>query len=125
MRLSDVRIADGMMNEFPYATIVDCHGNKHFSARTEEGGKRMKDNDLITRREVELVLLEKGQRSKRYKLGDIWELNFVEIREALSEYQSKLVRCKDCVFRDNRDGMCEHVQQIRDPDWFCADGERR
>ena len=85
----------------------------------------MKDNDLITRREVELVLLEKGQRSKRYKLGDIWELNFVEIREALSEYQSKLVRCKDCVFRDNRDGMCEHVQQIRDPDWFCADGERR
>lgn len=85
----------------------------------------MKDNDLITRREVELVLLEKGQKSKRYKLGNIWELNFDEIREALSKYQSKLVRCKDCVFRDNRDGMCEHVQQIRDPDWFCADGERR
>ena len=125
MRLSNAKIVDGMMNEFPYVIIVNCHGNKHFSVRMEEGGKRMKDNDLITRREVELVLLEKGQRSKRYKLGDIWELNFVEIREALSEYQSKLVRCKDCVFRDNRDGMCEHVQQIRDPDWFCADGERR
>jgi len=36
----------------------------------------------------------------------------------------EIVRCKDCVFRDNRDGMCEHVQQIRDPDWYCADGER-
>lgn len=85
----------------------------------------MNDNDLITRREVELALLKKGQKSKRYKLGEIWELNFDEIREALSEYQPEIVRCKDCVFRDNRDGMCEHVQQIRDPDWFCADGERR
>ena len=37
----------------------------------------------------------------------------------------ELVRCKDCVFRDDRDGMCEHVQQVRDPDWYCADGEMR
>jgi len=81
-----------MMNEFPYVIIVDCRGNKHFSVRTEEGGKRMKDNDLITRREVELVLLEKGQRSKRYRLGETWELNFDEIREALSEYQPKAVK---------------------------------
>ena len=36
----------------------------------------------------------------------------------------EIVRCKDCVFRDNRDGMCEHVQQVRNPDWYCADGER-
>lgn len=36
-----------------------------------------------------------------------------------------LVRCKDCVFRDARDGMCEHVLQMRDLDWYCADGERR
>lgn len=36
-----------------------------------------------------------------------------------------VVRCKYCAFRDPRDGMCEHVQQIRDPDWYCADGERR
>jgi len=81
-----------MMNEFPYVIIVDYRGNKHFSVRTEEGGKRMKDNDLITRREVELVLLEKGQRSKRYRLGETWELNFDEIREALSEYQPKAVK---------------------------------
>ena len=47
----------------------------------------MKDDDFITRREVELVLLEKGQRSRRYGLGEVWELNFDEIREALSEYR--------------------------------------
>ena len=38
--------------------------------------------------------------------------------------QLEIVRCKDCVFRDDRDGMCEHVQQVRDPEWYCADGER-
>ena len=43
----------------------------------------------------------------------------------LLKAQPKIVRCKDCVSRDPRDGMCEHVQQIRDPDWFCADGDRR
>lgn len=40
-------------------------------------------------------------------------------------YGQEIVRCKDCVFRDNRDGMCEHVQQVRDPDWYCADVERK
>ena len=39
--------------------------------------------------------------------------------------QPEIVRCKDCVFRDDRDGMCEHVQQVHDPDWYCADGKRR
>lgn len=91
----------------------------------------MKDNDLITRREVELVLLEKGQRSRRYKLGDVWELNFDEIREALSEYQPKIVRCKDC--KHYKDGFCYNPNTYDDektrgntsPNWFCADGERR
>lgn len=27
------------MNEFPCVTIVDCHGNKHFSALMEKGGE--------------------------------------------------------------------------------------
>lgn len=44
--------------------------------------------------------------------------------ELLKE-QPEIVRCEDCIFRDPRDGMCEHVQQMRDPDWYCADGERR
>ena len=26
------------------------------------------------------------------------------------EDRQPVVRCKDCIFRDNRDGMCEHVQ---------------
>lgn len=44
--------------------------------------------------------------------------------ELLKE-QPEIVKCKDCAFRDPRDGMCEHVLQMRDPDWYCADGERR
>ena len=48
------------------------------------GQKGEKMNDLISKKAVELALLEKGQSSKRYKLGDIWELNFDEIREALA-----------------------------------------
>ena len=44
-----------------------------------------KDYDLATRREIEIALLAKGQKSKRYKLGEIWELNYDEIREALDE----------------------------------------
>ena len=42
-----------------------------------------------------------------------------------NDNHGELVRCKDCVFRDDRDGVCEHVQQVRDPDWYCADGERK
>ena len=42
----------------------------------------MKD-DLIDRQATLEALLDKGQRSRRYKVGDIWELNFDEIREAV------------------------------------------
>lgn len=45
----------------------------------------MKDYDLATRREIEIALLVKGQKSKRYKLGEIWELNYDEIKEVLDE----------------------------------------
>lgn len=103
----------------------------------------MKDNDLITRREVELVLLEKGQRSRRYSLGEVWELNFDEIREALSEYQTKIVRCEDCkhwrqlygkesgrcVCDDmwsSLDGELAEVEDIRTySDFYCGYAERR
>lgn len=97
----------------------------------------MKENDLITRRDVEIALLEKGQRSRRYKLGDIWELNYDEIRDALSEYQQKIVRCEDCKYRsfyctEATDGTtlytCHHpcANDVPRPlDWFCADGKRR
>ena len=45
----------------------------------------MKDNELITRRNIELALLDKGQHSRRYRLGNIWELNYDEIREVLDD----------------------------------------
>lgn len=94
----------------------------------------MNDNDLITRREVERALLEKGQKSRRYKLGEIWELNFDEIREALSEYQPEITRCKDCKwYKEGYDidgkwftrcnGNVRTYGHTR-PDWFCADGEK-
>ena len=38
---------------------------------------------------------------------------------------SEVVRCKDCIWYDQRDGQCEHHICINNtsPDWFCADGE--
>ena len=111
----------------------------------------MNDNDLITRREVEIVLLEKGQKTKRYKWGETWKLNFSEIREALSEYQSEIVRCRECKHWDKttrkegndfitgpwEDAECDMFRDLdrwgdlgenfsrTNGDWFCADGERR
>ena len=91
----------------------------------------MNDNDFITRREVELVLLEKGQKSERYKLGEQWELNFSEIREALSEYQPEIVRCKDCKhseewYGDKRRCFLWHESGIDVfEDGFCNYGKRK
>ncbi len=39
LKLSVARIANGMMNKFPCAKIVGCHGNAHFSALTGKGGE--------------------------------------------------------------------------------------
>lgn len=44
----------------------------------------MKD-DTISRQAAIEALLDKGQHSRRYKLGDIWELNFDEIREVIDD----------------------------------------
>lgn len=40
-------------------------------------------NKIVFLDDVIDALVEKGQKSKRYKWGDVWELNGVEIREAL------------------------------------------
>ena len=60
----------------------------------DNGGRAMKDYDLATRREIEIALLAKGQKSKRYKLGEIWELNYDEIREALDELMIERTKVK-------------------------------
>lgn len=38
---------------------------------------------LVDADDVPLAMVERGQRSSRYKLGETWELNLLEIREAL------------------------------------------
>ncbi len=45
-------------------------------------------DDLISRQATYLALVEKGQASKRYKLGETWELNGKEIREVLGALPS-------------------------------------
>ena len=44
--------------------------------------------DLIARGDVLDVLIEKGQKSKRYKWGESWELNLSEIKEAVESVPS-------------------------------------
>lgn len=61
----------------------------------------MKDDDLVRREDVELALLDKGQRSRRYKLGETWELDFTEIREALADVpsaQPEIIHCNACKY---------------------------
>ena len=45
-------------------------------------------SDLISRQKAIEALVEKGQSSKRYKLGEFWELNLSEIKEALDTLPS-------------------------------------
>lgn len=44
--------------------------------------------DLVARGDVLDALVEKGQLSKRYKLGEFWELNLSEIKEAIESVPS-------------------------------------
>ena len=45
-------------------------------------------SDLIRREDVINALVEKGQSSKRYKLGEFWELNLPEITDAIDAIPS-------------------------------------
>lgn len=45
-------------------------------------------SDLVKRDDVLYALIEKGQKSKRYKLGENWELNLSEIKEAVESVPS-------------------------------------
>lgn len=45
-------------------------------------------DDLISRKAAKLAFVEKGQHSRRYKWGEIWELNGLEIREVLDNLPS-------------------------------------
>ena len=41
--------------------------------------------EYITKKDAINALLNKGQHSKRYKLGETWELNLFEIQEAIEQ----------------------------------------
>ena len=52
----------------------------------------LKVNKYITKEDAINALVEKGQHSKRYKLDEIWELNFLEIQEAFEKLPAKLIK---------------------------------
>ena len=97
-------------------------------------------DDLIRRQASVLTLLEKGQKSRRYKVGEIWELNFDEIREALETVPSvdavEVVRCRDCKYFElnHWDGIIITAHEIcnkwadgckTNKDGYCFLGERK
>ena len=95
--------------------------------------------EYIEREAAILALLDKGQRSKRYHLGDVWELNFDEIREAIASIPAADVRpvvfCRECKHYkpqekksarwENRAMMCTRSATIKmPPDGFCSFGKK-
>ena len=92
-------------------------------------------DDLVRREDVGLALLVKGQRSRRYRLGETWELNFTEIREALADVpsaQPEIIRCKDCKHGSPNGKYGCRVYHYRryethdmKPDDFCSRAERK
>ena len=73
----------------------------------------MKDDDIVRRKDVELALLDKGQRSRRYKQGETWELDFTEIREALADVPAaQPERLTDCDFETIRIHMNAYKEKL-------------
>lgn len=100
--------------------------------------------DLVSRGDVLDALVEKGQSSKRYKLGEFWELNLSEIKEALDELPSVetgIIHCCDCKWWDRLEdghpyGYCRvcrsgtyngrweiSIFRKNRYDFYCADAE--
>ena len=83
--------------------------------------------ETISRQAAKLEMVEKGQRSKRYKIGELWELNRAEIWEvldALPSVQPEIIRCKDCRFNDGTAYCVFHFRDVKGND-FCSWAERR
>jgi len=80
--------------------------------------------EYIEREATVLSLLDKGQHSRRYKLGEIWELDFEEIREAIKSIPAADVRpvvlCKDCWFFEKDTLFCSLHEADFAPDAFCS-----
>jgi polyhydroxyalkanoate synthesis regulator phasin len=63
--LSGAGIANGMMNEFPCATFVDCDGNKHFSVLMEKVG----DEKMNMEKAIRIIdeLISEAQKEPKWK----------------------------------------------------------
>lgn len=75
-------------------------------------------SDLISREDAINALVEKGQSSKRYKLGEFWELNLLEIKEALDALPSaepepeEFEWCTDCKEYDQEKHCCHRWTKV-------------
>lgn len=69
--------------------------------------------DTVFRDAVKLALLKKGQSSKRYKVGEIWELNFDEIREALATVPSAQPKPRTGKWLINSDGYYPYCSECK------------
>ena len=71
------------------------------------------NNDLISRQAAILALIEKGQHSRRYKWGEIWELNGLEIREVLNNLPSVQPEQKTGHWWINPDGYAPYCSECK------------
>lgn len=69
-------------------------------------------SDLISREVAIDALLEKGQQSRRYKLGENWELNFDEIREALATVPSAGNEAELDKLRDRLNNRLDYIAEL-------------
>ena len=52
-------------------------------------------SDLISRQYVFDALIEKAHKSKRFQIGDFWELNFSEIKRSNREHPRHRARAEE------------------------------
>ena len=73
-------------------------------------------DDLISRQAAKLAIVEKGQASKRYKIGEFWELNRDEIWDALDGVPSAQPDldewCTDCKEYDKEKHHCPRFNRV-------------
>lgn len=96
---------------------------------------RLIDADALI---LEIATAGQDNKGGRYVVGDIWELNFQEIREAISNTPTvdavEVVRCKECKWFDRTElsgtvepifYKCKRKSRFVESDDFCKRGERR
>ena len=75
-----------------------------------------------------LGIITNGLKTGKTLYNDTTCMWLEEAIEHLKEYQ-KIVKCKDCkwfIKKFENEGRCiKHDNDYHDPDWFCADGEKK